>query len=130
MKNISAKYKLMALVPLFVLTGCKRTEHKNVIIGKMTNDTERMLLFSDVQSGQQRAFIYSKGKRKSSYDYLEVGDTVSLFTGGRLLSEDCYQKHLLLDFYDVEIKYNADSVQARQKMKHFNVLKNQTIKTR
>ena len=130
MKNISAKYKLMALVPLFVLTGCKRTEHKNVIIGKVSNDTERVWLLHDIQSGQERVFSYTKGNRKSPYDYLEVGDTVSLFTGGRLLSEDCYQKHLLLNFNDVDVKYNADTVSFRQKLEHFNTLRRPTTKTR
>ena len=117
---------MIALLPLFALVGCKRTEHKNVIVGKVSNDTERVWLLHDIQSGQEIVFYYTKGNRKSPYDYLEVGDTVSLFTGGRFLSEDCYQKHLLLNFNDVDVKYNIDTIKARQKYQQFN----QKIKTR
>ena len=122
-------YKLLALVPLFVLTGCKRQEHKNVIIDKITNDTERMFLLSDIQSGQKRVFVYSCGNRKSQCDYLEAGDTISVFTGGVLVSGRNYQKQLVLRGGEVEIEYDTKRVHARQQ-EYLNQLKQQNAKTR
>jgi len=132
MKNISTKYKLMALVPLFMLAGCKRQEYKNVIIDKVANEEERVWKLLDVKSGQKRFFVYSKMAINGSYyDYLGIGDTVSVsLNGGRFISEEAYQKGLFFDTYDVEIKYNDDSVKVRQAREYFNSLRNKTIKTR
>ncbi|MBR5354601.1 MAG: hypothetical protein IK122_00555 [Alphaproteobacteria bacterium] len=119
MKNVN--YKLLALIPLLALSGCKKQEHINVVTEKVTNDTERLFLLSDIQSGQKRAFFYASGNRESLYDYLKVGDTITISTGGTLLSNRNYQKHLVLRGGEVEIAFNVDTLRARQQ---------QAVKTR
>ena len=94
MKNINAKYKLLALVPLFILSGCKGREHKNVIVDKVVNGTQRVWKLSDVESGKIRFFTYlRRAKGGSFYDYLEVGDTVSVvLVSGTLFPEKAYKQ--------------------------------------
>lgn len=141
MKNLNTKYKILALIPLFALVGCKRQEHKNVITGKITNDKERLFILSDIQSGQERVLQWHSNK--TDYEYLKVGDTVSVFTGSRVLGNNLYKERLILHAYEVDFQYNKDSVSARQKREDlelranmlkeheiFEDLKQQTIRTR
>jgi len=132
MKNISTKYKLMALLPLFVLFGCERQGHKNVIVDKVVNGTKRMWKLSDVESGQERFFVYSRqAKGVSFYDYLEIGDTVSMvLIRGSIFSSRAYEKGFIFDNCSANIKYNADTIAARQKYELFSSLKHKTTKTR
>ena len=132
MKNISTKYKLMALVPLFALVGCKRTEHKNIIVDKVTDNPERVWKLLDVESGQERFFVYSRWAKKGSfYDYLKIGDTVSLvMVSGTVFPERIYKEGLIFDHFNAEIKYNTDTVAARQKYELVSSLKHKRTKTR
>jgi len=141
MKNLNTKYKILALIPLFALMGCKRQEHKNVITGKIANDTERLFLLSDVQTGQKRVLQWNS--KKAEYEYLNVGDTVSVFTGSRIMGNKLYEERLVLYDYEIELQCNEDSISERKKReelklrtemlkKHeiFEDLKQQITKTR
>ena len=128
MKN----YKIMALIPLLMLAGCrKQQEHKNVITGIVSNDIEEAVFLKSVETGQERILLnFRKNKTDEIYNYLKTGDTISIVTGGSFVHDKDYQRFLFLFLGDVGMNCNMDSLYARQQREQFNKLKTNTTKTR
>jgi len=139
MKHINAKYKLLALVPLMVLTGCKKTEkytYPNTVDEIVTIDNQKIVLLSDVSTGQKRFFKIEYGysnfamthsnKIFADFDYLQSGDTITLITS----TKDNYENNAILDGNFWGVKYNADTIYARKERNKLNQLKQQMQITR
>lgn len=130
MKRINAKYKILALIPLFALVGCRKhdvNEHKNVITGIISFGNQKALLLEDVESGQERFCklnnTYFNAMAFNDFKYLHLDDTVTIMTGGDFLHEDYYQENVFLNDGFLGIKYNQDSISARKHREQFSKLK-------
>lgn len=123
MKN----YKLMALVPLFMLIGCKHQGHKNIIIGISTTSETPGFLLKDVETNQERIYIVSQWN--TLYNYLKIGDTV-VIVGNDYRQDDYYQKNFVLRYPDAGFIYNTDSVYTRRQRECLDKFKQQMTKTR
>ena len=122
--KIRPNYKTLAMVALFGLVGCKEYEFKNVITQIETVDGVKVLEINDVETDVKRIYKIPQG------DYCEkwlvVGDTVTLCLGGVLYDgAEYYQKHLVLTGSDAVLKYNFDSLFARQERQKFKDMKQQ-----
>ena len=126
-KKLCLNYKLLAWIPLILMTGCKKAEHKNIILNPTTVGNIRTILIKDTQSNTERIFktTYTPG---SDFDYLKVGDTVSIKS--RFGFPDDYQKRKVLEFEMFRLSYNNDSIENRKarkayenQVKHFESIK-------
>lgn len=126
MKNLKIRpgYKTLATILLFGLAGCKKFEHKNVITGIGAIENQKILLLDDAETGIER--IYNVPKTCVFYDWLQLGDTVIIYVYNGL--ERYYQKALVLDESDVLLRYNTDSIYARQQRKKFSDMKQKMSK--
>ena len=125
MKNINTKYKIIVLVPLMAMMGCKLHEHKNVINGIGSVCNQKILLLEDVDTGQERFYKHSNSNNACFYDYLQLGDTVTIKCGGFRYNrtESDYQRDMVLHSGDYGMSYNSDSIYARRERKEFNKIK-------
>ena len=128
MKKINAKYKILALIPLFALVGCKKhdiQEHKNVITGIVVFDNHKMFLMQDVETNQDRVLklndIYSDSLFVTDFNYMYLDDTLKIITGGDFLNEDYYQDNFILNDVFLGMDYNKDSIYARKQRGQFNI---------
>ena len=119
------KYKILALIPIMAIAGCKKYEHKNVITGKGTYNDQKILLLDDVKTGVER--IYNISETCNFYDLLQLDDTVTIFTGPDIYfgAEKHYQESLVLDESDARLRYNTDSINVRRERQKFNQIKSE-----
>ena len=130
MKNINAKYKILAMIPLFMLVGCKKHdihEHKNIVTGLVTIGNHRVILLEDIESCQERICklndAYSNTAFLDDFDYFCLADTLTITTGGEFLSEGYYQDNIFLNDGFLGMKYNNDSIAARKQRGQINIFK-------
>ena len=120
------KYKILALIPIMAIAGCKKYEHKNVITGKGTYNYQKILLLDDAESHQERIYKFSGRYTPYFFDCLELDDTVTIIAGGIYnYSEAGYQNNIILNAGDVGIQYNTDSIHARRERQKFNQMKSE-----
>lgn len=111
---MKTNYKLLALMPLFVLTGCgEKRAHRNVITNIATKGATRSFVLKDIDTNAERIFVFSRTNLECC-DYLQQGDTISIFTGGLNRSDKAYQEKMILNYGEFGIGYNADTVRARR----------------
>jgi hypothetical protein len=130
---MKTKYKILAMVPLMALVGCKKYEHKNVITGIGTVEKQKILLVNDVNTNQERIYPISREyeqKHPDVLEYLQTGDTVIFTIVVMKYSDSHYTKNLILDNDFVGMRYNSDSIYARQQREKFNQLKSEMQITR
>ena len=125
MKRADTKYKLMFLIPLVALVGCKKYEHKNVITGIGSIGNQKVLLLEDTETGKERFLDVTSCKSTYYYDYSQLDDTVVIKCGGlHDDSEKDYQRKQILLWHDYGVCYNMDSIYARRERAKFNKMKN------
>ena len=116
------KYKILALIPVMAIAGCKKYEYKNVITGKGTYNNQKMLLLEDVKSHKERIYQFSDRYEPDFFEDLELDDTVTIIAGGIYNSSDVgYQNNIFLSAGDFGIRYNY----ARQERQRFNQMKSE-----
>lgn len=130
MRRINAKYKLLALVPLVMIGGCKKIEHehKNVITGIGSYDNKKMIMLNDVDTDQERILFFNRLDADTSfYKYFRLDDTVKIITGGVYSGDGYYQDNTILYQDAIGLQYNIDTICARHEHEENN--KTQQINT-
>ena len=116
------KYKLLAFVPLFMLTGCgKSHEYKNVVKDIKDTGNTKMFIVNDVNDNRERIVIldlYYYGGFAKDFKYVQIGDTVRVVTDA-MCKEDYYKDRLTLASPFVGISVNYDSINARKQREEF-----------
>ena len=124
---MKTKYKILALMPLITLVGCKKYEHKNVITGIGTIDEQKILFVDDVNTNQERIYQISDEYEQYNPDVfpnLRIDDTVILTIGG-IYSDSYYTNNVILDGCVVGMRCNSDSIYARQQREKLNKIKSE-----
>lgn len=129
MKKIN--YKLLALMPMFVLTGCgEKHVHKNIVIGKASVGNDKIFSVKDTKTREERVFRIGAGlNARSDFDCFKIGDTISIYTGGVYRSEKYYQTNAVLNSGEFGMSYNPDLIAARRKQQKIGMM-NQNTKQR
>ena len=117
------KNKLLLLIPLVALVGCKEYRHKNIVTGVMGDTRKKMLLLQDVETKKERVFYFSSRTVNYDLNFIMIDDTVDIIAGCSYRSNDFYEKHLVLYTGDFGIDYNNDSIFARHQREELNKAK-------
>ena len=130
MKNVN--YKLLALMPMFVLTGCgEKIAHRNIITDKVEKGNEKAFVIKDAKTNVERVYEIGPGlNAKDNFDCFQIGDTISIYTGGVYRSEDYYQNNTILHSGEFGMSYNTDVIKLRAENKRRATLNQQTTKQR
>ena len=116
------KYKLLAFVPLFMLTGCSKNHaYKNVVKGIKDTGNTKMFMVSDVNDNRERIVIldlYYYGGFAKDFKYVQIGDTVNVITDA-MCKEGYYKDGMTLVSPFVGISVNYDSINARKQREEF-----------
>lgn len=123
MKKIS--YKLWALVPMFVLTGCgEKFAHENIITGKVEKGNEKAFVIKDAETNDERVYEIGPGMQaRTDFDCFKIGDTISVYTGGVYRADTYYQENIILHSGEFGMSYNVDTINARIASKRLEQLK-------
>ena len=120
------QYKLLAFVPLFILTGCgKSHEYKNVVKGIKDTGSSKLLLVSDVNDNSERVVIldlYYYNDIAKDFQYVQVGDTVKIVTDA-MCKESYYKDSKTLASTFAGVYVNYDSINARKQREEFEKIK-------
>ena len=126
---MKAKYKLLALVPLMALIGCKEDAHKNVVtdVGNFNND--KVVSIKDIKTDIERIYMIN-GNPEYPYapwaDYIQIGDTITIYC-----DDATYQRSRILSSKKyANIYYGNDSLNIRQERDKMNKIKQKMQKTR
>lgn len=130
MKHINAKYKLLALVPLMVLTGCKKAEkHANVVTGIGNLNNDKVVSITDIKTNIDRIYIYH-GTPEYPYapwiDYIQIGDTVAIYADVVIYQHS----RILHNKKHATLRYDNDSIIVRQERDKMNKIKHEMQQTR
>ena len=122
---MKTKYKLLALVPLIALVGCKRYQHKNVITGIGTIHENKVVFLEDVQSGKESIYKFTNKRELDYFDYLKIDDTVTIEFDPLIGIEHYYQTCTMLDQGDIRFRPNTDTINARRQREILNQAKSE-----
>lgn len=100
-------YKALALGTLLGITGCKQTEHKNIVFSTEHLDCTTVLFVRDIDTDTERV-VRVCNTANEGVEYLCVGDTIMIYGG------DSYEAKRMLNNKNVKITYNNDSVDIRR----------------
>lgn len=120
---------LLMTIPFLALglNSCKKQEHqhKNVITGIGTFQGQKMLVLSDVETGQERFYEFSDLHDETFFDYFHINDTVKIITGGVYSGDGYYKDNVILYEDAVGMDFNKDDVLSRMESEKFNTHKQQ-----
>lgn len=106
MKKISAKYKLLMMMPLLMLNGCNNKAHKCVV--EVVKDNK--ILATDMETGKYKIFV-TNSARYDHLNYVYQYDTIIFHDDGHL----GYNKNCIIDVPGKGyLQFDKDSIYARQ----------------
>lgn len=120
-KHIAAKYKLLALIPLMMMTGCGHESGKNIVksvttVSYPSGGCTKMVLLQDIKTGVERIY------ETTTYDfgYLKYGDTVTVYTYWPN-THKLYDEKRVLAPNDFNVIFNQDTISERKKRERYAV---------
>ena len=116
---MKTKYKLFAIMPLFMMTGCYKY-HKSVV----KEVSENKVLVTDIKTDNDKIFVFdsSSCKRKLVFDipFVLPGDTVTYRLEPNESDDWYYSCNVIKVWNGNNVRFNSDSIYARQQREEFN----------
>ncbi len=116
---MKTKYKLFAIMPLFMMTGCYK-EHKSVV----KEVSENKVLVKDIATGNDKIFVFDSSFCKRNLTdmipYVLPGDTATYHLDPNESDDWYYRRNVIKVWSENDVRFNSDSIYARKQRAEFN----------